>query len=296
MKESLRSLMSNASVKPQNLFLLDDCSDPKVQVGLAEFALNSRNAQTAIHLYLNGRNMGVGNQFQSAFNIVKQVDPDLVIVSESDYYYRAEWLSDVLSVFEFAPYTIAIPGMDHQDMRLPEKYNDIFSKLMIEQFGEDIKGRPFMYKPFDLITDRGNIKVFGVSNSCGCQILHWNRIKRFIFNGLGAEQEYWKHMERGFHVGLDRSRASDGHMSCVLSFLWEKWALKNNIDISKNFGYLNIADASIAFHACNGGLNGQLDPEKFPEGGAFEGVNPGTFPEDYNNWSRNKPCSSSIGQ
>ena len=283
--ECLRTVISNTSIRPDSMFILDDGSDVTLQTNLANFCLENKNQKSNLSVYLNGYNRGVGHQFQLAYSLIKQYSPKIVFLVEGDYYFRKSYIEDCLALFESMPTCIAIPAMDHSDMRKPEKYNGIFVDLMKEQFGEDIEGRQYMYRNFEVDTTEGKMEVFGCSNSCGAQILHWERINKFIFDDLGAEQEYWKHMDRGFHVGRDRNRASDAHMSCTHSYLWEKWAIKNNVDLTKNFGYINILP-SLSFHACNQGLNGMLDPKIFPEGGDFSGVNSGTFPKDYNNWIR----------
>lgn len=284
--ECIRTALDNTAIKPDMMYILDDCSNPDLQHSLLNFAHTSHTHPFPINLVLNRANLGVGHQFQTAYNLIAQHNPDIVCIIEGDYFFRRGWIDDVCALFLAAPHTIAIPGCDHADMYQREKTHGSFVELMKEQYGEDVGNRNHMYDAFDLDTATGVMKVFGASNSCGCQILHWKRIREFLFQDLGAEAEYWKGMNRGFHVGLDRTRASDAHMSGTHTYLHYKWMLKNGIDTSKHFAYLNIADASIAFHAANQGINGKLDPRFFPEGGCFKGVNGGHFQKDYDTFSR----------
>lgn len=281
------SLFNNTKIKPSETWILDDASDKDIQKSILEFSQhNSQN--TPIHTIFNGKNLGVGCQFERIFNLIKQRDPEIVCIIESDYIFRNEWLEDVCAVFDAAPYTVGIPGVDHADMYIRQKTHGEFIDLMVAQFGEDLKSREDLYKPFSLNTERGPIKVFGASNTCGCQILHWKRIKDLFFKNLNIEKDYWHWMERGFHKwGGERRFASDAHMSGTHSYYWDKWAQKNGIDTSKNFGYLNICDSAISVHLASQGINGKLDPRVFPEGTTFQGVNGDNFPTDYKTWTRN---------
>ncbi len=287
-QECQRTLFENTQIRPDLTYILDDCSERAMRKALTDFTISKTEAGTPINLLINNRNLGVGHQFETAYALTKQHEPEIVCFIESDYIFRNNWLEDVMAVFEASPHTIAIAGTDHADMYQKRKTDGEFCKLMIDQFGYDLASRPLLYKPFRLATQVGPIEVFGVSNSCGCQILHFGRIKRMLAEmkreGF-TESDYWRHMERGFHKGMDRQRASDAHMSGTNSFFWENWALYKQIDIMKNFGFLNILP-SISRHLCSQGINGRLDPRLFPEGTDFPGVNSGTFPEDYNNWTR----------
>lgn len=170
-------------------------------------------------------------------------------------------------------------------MRLPHKTHGEFIKLMEGYFDNDVENRSSMYREYQLNTNRGLMNVFGVSNSCGAQFLNYRRIQELLFNDLNMEKEFWDNVYQACIAEGNRKQASDGLMSCTITYLWNLWAQKRGIDTSKNFAYVNILP-SIAYHAANGGINGKLDPRFFPEGSCFEGVNSGTFPQDYNNWTR----------
>jgi hypothetical protein len=123
-----------------------------------------------------------------------------------------------------------------------------------------------MYIPFNIDTKNGPIKVQGVSNSCGCNILFWNRLKD-ILKSSNTWNLYWHWMERAFHKWggepWGRSRASDAHMTGTISYLWEKYAQVIGLDLSKNFAWLDICDYTIAQHVCGGqdSINGKIVPE-----------------------------------
>ncbi len=262
-QQCLTTLFNNTSVRPDEVWILDDCSDPQMAEGLSKIGLNSRGSPFPINTTQYNKNYGVGWNFEMAYNIVRMKSPEIVCFIESDYIFRKGWMEDVQAVFRAAPHTIMIPGVDHPDMYDRNKTHNEFCKLMVDQFGEDVEARQHMYAPFQLDTEVGNIKVQGVSNSCGCMILHWGRIQSMI-KSLNIEQEYWRWMERGFHKhGGERRFASDAHMSGTPTYYWEKWAKGRGLDLSKTFAALDICDYSISEHICGGGINGMIAPEGF---------------------------------
>jgi glycosyltransferase involved in cell wall biosynthesis len=284
--ECFRTLFENTKIRPDECWILDDGSTGEFQRGLLQMAQASTSGRTAFNCILPGKNYGVAWNFEQAYNIMRYKNPKMVFFVESDYIFRNEWMEDVLAVFDAAPHTIAIPGVDHPDMYLRHKTHGEFVKLMVDQWGRDITARPYMYEPFDLDTARGKIKVFGVSNSCGCHILHWHRFEQ-ILKDINGVNGFWEQMDIAFHKtgkDLDRQTASDAHISGTPTFLWEEWAIEKGIDITKNFAWLNIADASISQHLCAGGINGKIPG--IQEGQTFV-VSP-TWPQDYNNWTRSK--------
>ena len=112
------------------------------------------------------------------------------------------------------------------------------------------------------------MKIQGVSNSCGCKIIHWKRLKSAIKNlednKVVPFNDFWRRMDRAFHKGQGRKArryASDGHMSCTISKFGEMNLLLNNVDITKNFPMVSICDYSISQHICGGGVNGLIVPE-----------------------------------
>jgi glycosyltransferase involved in cell wall biosynthesis len=267
----IQTLLNNTNVKPRECWILDDGSKPEMRNNLFSFTSEwTGKIGFPIHLILSGKNRGIGYNFEMAYNIMKQSEnDDIFCFIEADYIWRKGWLEDVVAVFEASPHTVAIAGTDHPDMYDRVKTHTEFPKLMVSQFGEDLKSREHLYDPFDLETSIGKIKVQGVSNSCGCQFVHWGRMKEILKN-LNAESEYWDYMEMAFHKkgsDLDRRYASDAHMSGTLSKLAEKEMLRKMVDISKNFGFLSICDYSISSHRCGQGINGMVPGIK--EGDTF---------------------------
>jgi glycosyltransferase involved in cell wall biosynthesis len=263
MSQSIQTLINNTSIRPTDINILDDGSDISVQNSLYNFAKQYSTKEIPINLILNGRNYGIGYQFEKAYNVMRQSeDADIICFIEADYLWKKFWLEDVVAVFEASPWTVAIAGVHHPDMVQREKTHGEFCKLMVDQFGKDLESREHLYKPFDLETTRGKIRVEGVSNSCGCQIVHWKRL-RILLDQLNKGNQYWYWMDRAFHKNGtgDRRYASDAHMSGTLSMFAEIWMKENGIDITKNFGFLNICDYSISSHICGGGINGMICPE-----------------------------------
>ncbi len=261
LEQCLTTSLQNTDIVPEEAWIIDDASEPNVQASLFKMALDNRG-NLPINLMLRNKNEGIGWTFEHAYNLMKMKACDYVCLMESDYIWRKGWLEDCLAVFEANPHVIAIPGCDHPDMYDRNKTHNLFPRLMMEQFPTDVKGRNEMYIPFDLATNRGNIKVFGASNSCGCAIYAWNRMEK-MFKDIGRWEEYWKWMDRAFnkHEGGDRRNASDQHMSCSVTWYWYEYAIKHGLDLTKNFPWLNICDMSISNHLCGGGINGMIVPE-----------------------------------
>jgi glycosyltransferase involved in cell wall biosynthesis len=265
--QCLQTAFNNTKIKPNEAWIIDDASEDQTKVSLLEFSLsNSKNFP--VNLLLHGSNYGIGYTFERIFNLINQnEDLDIACIIESDYIWRQNWLEDALAVFESCPNTLAIAGTDHPDMYDPSK-SKMFTDLMTEQFGTDLKAREHLYKHFDIDTNQGKIKIQGVSNSCGCKIIHWKRLKNAIKNleenKVVPFNDFWNRMDRAFNKGQGkqaRRYASDGHMSCTISRFGEMNLILNNIDISKNFPMVSICDYSISQHICGGGINGYIVPE-----------------------------------
>jgi len=261
---SLTTLLENTEVKPNDVWLIDDGSEPAIKRGLFEMATKNQ-----FHLVIHGRNLGIGHSFERIYNLIRQSENlDIACIIESDYIWRKDWLQDCLDVFEAHPEAICIAGTDHPDMYDHHKTHHTFVQLMVEQFSVDLEGRVHMYKPFDVDTPHGKIKIQGVSNSCGCQIIHWRRLSKVIDylekHGLIPVGDYWKRMDRAFNKGIThdtRANASDAHMSGTISMYAEMYMKHRGVDLSKNFGFVSICDYSISQHVCGGGVNGRIVPE-----------------------------------
>jgi glycosyltransferase involved in cell wall biosynthesis len=261
----IRSLYGNTSIHPDESWIIDDGSEPDMQRALLELCIQRRN----INLMASGRNYGIGYSFERLYNLIYQNDDlDIACIIESDYIWRKGWLEDVCSVFEASPHTLAIAGTSHPDMVDRQKTHGTFPDIMKEIFGEDLHARDSLYVPFDLETQVGKIKVQGVSNSCGCMMLHWGRFKKVIKeleeDKVNLVGDYKRLMDRAFNKGIThdtRKNASDGYMSSIISMYGESYMTFHEIDIKKNFPFLDICDYSISEHVCGGGVNGMIAPE-----------------------------------
>jgi glycosyltransferase involved in cell wall biosynthesis len=265
LEQSIASVLNNTEITPSEVWIIDDGSSATLKRSLLEFSLQS---PTNINLLVHGKNLGIGYAFERIYNLIRQSESlDVACIIESDYIWRKDWLKDCLDVFEASPYTIAIAGTDHPDMYDGAKTHGTFPEIMKECFGSDLLAREHLYKPFTLETKNGPIQVQGVSNSCGCMIIHWKRLMERLGSAM-SEKEFWGRMDRAFNKGVShdtRKNASDGHMSSTLSWIGEKAiyidSLSKEIDFSKNFPMLSICDYSISEHVCGGGVNGLIAPE-----------------------------------
>ena len=261
--DCLHSLINNTEIVPKEFWILDDGSEKTLQMNLLLAAREMSDKYTPTHVVFAGKNRGIGYNFEQAYNLMRMSESDGIFsFVEADYIWRQKYLEDILAVFEASPWTIAVAGTNHMDMYDDRKTCDTFPTLMKEQFCKDLEQRAYLYKHFNLQTARGDIQVQGVSNSCGCQFVHWGRLKALLAE-MDLETRYWQYLDRAFHKNGtgERRYASDAHMSGTLTMFAEQHMLRNNIDITKNFGMLSISDYSISSHLCGGGVNGGIVPE-----------------------------------
>lgn len=270
LQHSLRTLFGNTTIRPNESWILDDGSEPALQKQLLDSCINGK-----VNLMACTRNYGIGYAFERLYNLIwANDDLDVACIIESDYVWRRGWLEDVCAVFEASPMTLAIAGTDHPEMYDRSKTHSTYPEIMREQFGKDLQAREHLYKPFELDTKVGKIKVQGVSNSCGCMMLNWKRFKETVVSlegkGLIQPYEYKKRMDRAFNKGIThdtRRNASDGHMSSIITMFGEmnmvsaieKSGATHNL--SRDFPMLSICDYSISEHICGGGVNGLIVPE-----------------------------------
>jgi len=262
--DCLRTTLSNTKIFPNEIYILDDCSDLNIQSSLFKFAKENSSIEMPIHLILNGCNLGIGRQFESAYNLMRVLNPEFIFMVESDYVFRREYMEDCMAVIESNPNVVAIPLTSHPDFYNKEKTDNFFPKLMIQQFRKDIINREYMYKPFEIDTKRGKILVQGGSNSCGSCFLAYHRFNK-ILEDLNDQtrdvvSEYWQWMKIAFTKDEinNKKMANDAIMTCALTWYWYEWAKKNSLDLTKNFPWLDICDASIGQHLCIGGVNGNV--------------------------------------
>lgn len=254
----------NSTTKPNEIWIIDDGSEIKLKSDLFTLSLNK---SIPINLIMHGKNYGISYTFERIHNLIRQSDDlDIACILESDYVWKKNWLEDVLAVFKASPETIAIAGTDHPDMYDKHKSYVQFPEIMIKHFGKDLESRKNLYIPFNISTELGDIKVQGVSNSCGCMMIHWKRFKNIIktleINQTIPINDYWNKMNKAFFKDVpNRKYADDGLMSSIISMYGELYLKSQNKDISKNFPMISICDYSLSQHICGGGINGQSIPE-----------------------------------
>jgi len=267
LSQSINSLFANTEISPNEVWIIDDGSEKELKSSLLDLSCSSK--KFPINLLIHGCNYGVGYSFERIFNLIRQNDElDIACVIESDYIWRKDWLKDCVSVFNACPNTLAIAGTDHPDMYNRNQTHNTFPKIMVEVTGKDLDSREYLYKPFDISTENGNINIQGVSNSCGCMIINWKRLKIAISyledHDIVPRGDFWKKIDRSFHKGMTRDArktASDGWMTSAISKYGELYIQAIDGDISKEFPMVSISDFSISEHVCGGGINGKIVPE-----------------------------------
>lgn len=267
LQSCIQTALENTTVRPNAIHIFDDGSVPEIKRALLEFSIVNSSPEMPVNIEFHGVNMGVGWNFENVYRKIEQHSPDIAVIIESDYIWRKGWLEDCLAVFEASPYTIMIPGTSHPDFLDNDNTGRKLPQYMRDQFGHDLEARESLYVPFTLETTRGPILVQGVSNSCGCLVLNWNKLKtmftrRYVSSTCEniSETEYKRWMDQAFHKGegQDRHLASDAFMSGPLSMFAETYMKDLGINVHKNFGCLDICDYSISSHRCINGLNGRV--------------------------------------
>jgi len=264
-KNSLATALNNSDIKPNRIQIIDDSSNIETKQFLLNFHANHPN----VDLLLTGKNAGVGPTFERIYDMIMSDDEsDIVCIMEADYYWRKDWLQDVVDVFDSAQHCIAIAGTDIPDeheSRIHRVYNDLPNE-MARWFGTDCKNRQYLYKPFDISTRSGTITVKGYTSATGTLIIHLKRLKQMIKyledHSLISIGEYSRVIERACWKGeADRHRLQDGLLSGVIAKFGEMYLEHRGIDISKNFPELSICDYSISLHVDGGGISSPGIPE-----------------------------------
>lgn len=263
----INSLFSNTNLSPTEVWIVDDGSENNIKQSLLN--LSNKAKRFPINLIIHGLNYGIGYGFERVYNLLRQNDDlDIACIIESDYVWRKNWLEDCQEVFNSCPETIAIAGTDHPDMYDLEKTQIVFPKIMSDFYKNDLESRKYLYKPFSISTKNSQIQIQGVSNSCGCIIVHLKRLKT-ILNKLEKEKiidinYFWNQIDLACHKNVShdtRKNFSDALMSCTISRIGELYLKKQAKDISTNFPMVSICDYSISQHVCGGGINGKTVPE-----------------------------------
>lgn len=252
----INTLFGNTSYKFDEVLIINDDSNVETTNLITNFAL--KNKFTLIHF---GKNQGYGGSSEVAFNYARMRNPKYYFHIESDYIFRKNWAEDVLAVLEASPDSLAVAGYSHPDFYNEVKTKQEYSKLVIDEYGDDPMPRNFLYNPFLLETKRGGIEVQGTSNSCGTCYVNWHN----FMNLNRAYPEYWeKVLDRASNKVIgDRKTYGDGHFSCGSAWYWYHYFADQGEDFSKNFAWLDICGDSVANHICGGedSINGYIAPE-----------------------------------
>lgn len=253
----LESLFNQNSLRPDKILFLDDGSNRQLKLALIN---QQSSAPLPIDVFSVYPNIGYGAIAEFAFRLVEVYDPKYVFFIESDYVFAQHGLDVVMDIFEknpFGQHAVGFSGYDNPDFHTDKPHTE-FPALMIKDCGEDNLNRSIMYKTFIIETAFGPKTLEFVSNSCGTMYLRWDMISQYK-REFPIEYEQWI---QGSVLKKEACRKplNDGMMSHGVSWLWNKWALKHNIDRNTYAALLNVRP-SIANHINGGGINGNIIPE-----------------------------------
>lgn len=260
----VQTLFGGTQYPFDEVLIINDGSTPQVSKAVVDFTLQNQNhSNTNFSIFHSGKNRGYSYSAELAFTYAKMRNPKYFFFIEQDYVFRKGWAEEVLAVFEASPKTAAISGYSNPDFFDPAKYDQMFRQIIVEDFGSDPCAREFMYKPFDLDTKLGKIKVQGGSNSCGCSFINWELVVEII----KEYPEFWeKVIERACNMNGpsgNRQNYGDGPFTHGLSWYWYQFWQGLDYNNEKEFPWLDICDYSLSQHL-NGGsdsINGKIVAE-----------------------------------
>lgn len=258
LQQCLSSLFEKNSLRPNRVLIIDDGSTVDLKNALYNFTLQHTSEKIAFDFLSFSPNIGYGTVSEFGIRMADIYNPDYVFFIESDYIFRKNGLDEVMEIFsttEVGNKAIGFSGYDNPDFYVDDKTKIIFPRIIVEDCGEDNLNRDIMYKPFSLELSNGNkIDLEFVTNSCGTMYFNW-KLWRQIKEQFPNEIEWW--IKRTTDNHKEKRYLNDGCMSHGISWLWTKWAQKNNIDINKYAALLNIKP-SVANHINGAGINGYI--------------------------------------
>jgi hypothetical protein len=261
LNECLNSIFKKNDTKPDRVLIIDDGSNPEIKNALYQFALHN-SSKIPIDFFSINKNVYYGIAAEFGFRMLQVYDPKYVFFIESDYIFSNNGIDTVMDIFENNDYghnCIGFAGYDGPDFYKKESTEKIYPEILKNDYGEDNLNRSIMFKPFNIDTKYGKKLLELVSNSCGTMYFNWSKLKQ-IKQDFPEEFETWilRVTEKISSRPLGSKRSlSDGIMSHGISWLWTKWAIKNNIDTNKYAALLNIKP-SIANHINGAGINGNI--------------------------------------
>ena len=177
LKESIRSSLFNTSIKPDDIFIFDDCSNQETQEFLKDFC--KQNHDLNIHLYINKTNSGYAANYKKCFDIIKNDKYEYICFLETDYIWRKNYLEESLAVLDAENDSVAICGSSFKEFYERDKWYDWFKNVTESQFGKDVSNRTLLYCPHIIYTDLGNIKIQYGTHSCGTFFLNRQRLDAY---------------------------------------------------------------------------------------------------------------------
>lgn len=255
LQQSIQTLLNSNVQNPDKIIIIDDASDHKIRDGLYNFTKQYAGV-TSVDFYSFANNAGYGMAAELGFTLAELYNPQYVYFIESDYIFSKNGIDIVNDIFEntlYGQYAAGFSGYDNPDFYSKQKTEQDFPNILKSDYGYDNLNREILYKPFDVETKFGTKQLELVSNSCGTMYFNWkviNEIKKDFPN------EYREWVNRVVNKnGYGKRNLNDGVMSHGISWLWQKWAEKHNIDRNKYAALLNVKP-SIANHINGGGING----------------------------------------
>lgn len=256
LNSSIDTLFKNNDIKPDRVLIIDDGSNQELKNNLFQFSLDN-STKIPIDLYSISTNIGYGTAAEFAIRLATAYNYKYTFFIESDYIFSKHGLDTVLDIFEnneFGQNAIGFSGYDNPDFYVEEKTEKTFKEIIINDCGEDNLNRDIMYKPFEIKTKYGDKKLEIVSNSCGTMYFNWEKMMKI-------KEEFPLEFEKWISITTDKNKEkrllNDGMMSHGSSWLWNKWAKKNNINRDKYGALLNIKP-SVANHINGAGINGYI--------------------------------------
>jgi hypothetical protein len=260
LKLCLETLLTNNETNPDRILIIDDGSQPSLKQDLFQFSLNNTanlKTKTTIDFLSLNKNLGYGNTAELGMRMAIAYDPKYVFFIESDYIFSKNGLDIIFDIFENNEYgqnCLGFSGYDNPDYYVEEKREKMFREVIVNDCGEDNLNRDIMFKPFDIETKFGKKQLELVSNSCGTMYFNWSKMKQ-IREQMPVEFEHWINHTTDKHK--EKRCLNDGMMSHGISWLWTKWAQKNNVDTNKYAALLNVKP-SVSNHINGAGINGYI--------------------------------------
>ncbi len=262
LKACIQSALQNAHLKFDEVLFINDNSDLPTTQFVVNEVFRLKKAGVNINLLHFNTNQGYGGASEVAFAYSKLRNPKYYFHIESDYIFRVGWAKEAVAVLEASPQTLAISAYSHPDFYdIERKLNKDYPEAIIREYGSDPCPRELLFKPFELATEIGPIKVQGTSNSAGCCIVNWHNFMALSDKFPKFEEDV---LGRTVMKGGNRKTYSDGafsHGSCW--FWYNHYKALGSMDFSQTFAWLDICDFSLSNHICGGpdSINGYIANE-----------------------------------